>query len=118
MVFSLYETKEIVSEFNIWLSLKMYVLPRNSSIPITVQSLWVYFHVKFDRILQKAAQENQFAALRHYGDAKEKVKDSRAKTKTRPVALVKVTPQIPEVKQRDHNQQKLHYKTNDGASFI
>ncbi|XP_074533338.1 uncharacterized protein C3orf20-like [Halichoeres trimaculatus] len=67
-------------------------------------------------MLQKAAHENPFAVLRHYGDAKPKAKDSRSKTKTQPVPLAKVMP-IPEVKQQNHNQPKLHHKTNDGSSF-
>ncbi|XP_034541507.1 uncharacterized protein C3orf20-like isoform X2 [Notolabrus celidotus] len=66
--------------------------------------------------LQTAQQEHPLAVLHHYGDAK--VEESRAKTKTRPTALVSGMPQIPEVKQQKHPQQKLHYKTNDGTSFI
>ncbi|CAJ1056360.1 uncharacterized protein LOC117814340 isoform X1 [Xyrichtys novacula] len=61
--------------------------------------------------LRTVEQENPTVQLCYYGDAKTKVKTTRAKKKAQPVA------QTPEVKQRDHAQ-KLHFKTSDGTSFI
>ncbi|KAM8892058.1 uncharacterized protein C3orf20-like isoform 2-T2 [Spinachia spinachia] len=56
--------------------------------------------------------------LRHYGDAKAKLKDKRARITSKPAALVDGMPLIPEVKQQDPELQKLHYAMEDGSSFI
>ncbi|XP_076588544.1 uncharacterized protein LOC143321789 [Chaetodon auriga] len=56
--------------------------------------------------------------LRHYGEAKAKVKDGRVRRKAHPATLVDRLSQIPEVKQQDPAQQKLHYRIDDGSSFI
>ncbi|XP_031611520.2 uncharacterized protein C3orf20 [Oreochromis aureus] len=57
---------------------------------------------------------NEQLILRHYGDANV----TRRRRKDRPSSLVNGMPQIPEVKQRDPAQQKLHYRINDGSSLI
>ncbi|XP_035520938.1 uncharacterized protein LOC118330497 [Morone saxatilis] len=59
---------------------------------------------------------NKPLILRHYGDSK--LKDWRARRKAQPVTLVNGIPQVPEVKQPEPAQQKLHYRINDGSSFI
>ncbi len=56
--------------------------------------------------------------LRYYGDAKVKLKDRRARRKAQPATLVNGMPQTPEVKQQDPARQKLHYRIDDGSSFI
>ncbi|XP_050929201.1 uncharacterized protein C3orf20 isoform X1 [Lates calcarifer] len=69
--------------------------------------------------LQTAGQNlNKPLILRHYGEAKAKLKDRRTRRKAQPATLVNGIPQIPEVKQQDPAQQKLHYRVNDGSSFI
>ncbi|XP_071351097.1 uncharacterized protein C3orf20-like isoform X2 [Trachinotus anak] len=69
--------------------------------------------------LQTAGQNlNKPLMLRHYGEARAKLKDGRARRKAQPATLVNGIPQIPEVKQRDPARQKLHYRINDGSSFI
>ncbi|XP_049430335.1 uncharacterized protein C3orf20-like [Epinephelus fuscoguttatus] len=69
--------------------------------------------------LQTAGQDLNKLILRHYGDAKAKLKDRRARRKAQPVTVVNGMPQIPEMKQQDlTQQQKLHYRINDGSSFI
>ncbi|XP_063335470.1 uncharacterized protein C3orf20-like isoform X3 [Pelmatolapia mariae] len=59
---------------------------------------------------------NEQLILRHYGDTKANV--TRRRRKDHPSSLVNGMPQIPEVKQRDPARQKLHYRINDGSSFI
>lgn len=59
---------------------------------------------------------NEQLILRHYGDTKANV--TRRRRKDHPSSLVNGMPQIPEVKQQDPAQQKLHYRINDGSSFI
>ncbi|XP_051807829.1 uncharacterized protein C3orf20 isoform X2 [Acanthochromis polyacanthus] len=54
--------------------------------------------------------------LRHYGDVNAKLKNRRKKAET--PTLVDGMPQIPKVKQEDPVQHKLHYRINDGSSFI
>ncbi|XP_026221181.1 uncharacterized protein LOC113165701 [Anabas testudineus] len=67
--------------------------------------------------VQKAEKnQDKPLLLRHYGGAKPK--DRRAKRKTQPSTLVNGIPQIPEVMQQNAAQQKLHYRINDGSSFI
>lgn len=61
---------------------------------------------------------NRSLILRHYGEAQSKLKDRSEKRKARPATLVNGLPQIPEVKQLDPHRQKLHYRINDGSSFI
>ncbi|XP_034444966.1 uncharacterized protein C3orf20-like isoform X2 [Hippoglossus hippoglossus] len=56
--------------------------------------------------------------LCHYGEAKAKVKSSRARRKSGSSVLVNGIPRIPEVKQPDPAQKKLHYRIDDGSSFI
>ncbi|XP_054475567.1 uncharacterized protein C3orf20-like [Anoplopoma fimbria] len=56
--------------------------------------------------------------LRHYGDAKAKLKDRRARRRAQPATLVNGMPRIPEVEQQDPERQKLHYRMKDGSSFI
>lgn len=71
------------------------------------------------RKLQKAEQDQgQQLLLRHYESEKAKPKDRRANRKTQPSTLVDGIPQIPEVTQQNPAQQKLHYRINDGSSFI
>ncbi|XP_059192145.1 uncharacterized protein C3orf20-like [Centropristis striata] len=85
-------------------------------------SQWVVERLQAARSPEKlqAAEErvNRPLILRHYGDAKAKLKDRRARRKAQPAALVNGMPQIPEVKQQDPVRQKLHYRINDGSSFI
>ncbi|XP_030587108.1 uncharacterized protein C3orf20 isoform X2 [Archocentrus centrarchus] len=59
---------------------------------------------------------NKQLLLRHYGDGKSKVTHRRRKDQT--ATLVNGMPRIPEVKQQDLAQRKLHYRSNDGSSFI
>ncbi|XP_042267790.1 uncharacterized protein C3orf20-like [Thunnus maccoyii] len=67
--------------------------------------------------LETAEQDlNKPLILRHYGDAKAKLKDKR--TRSKPATLVNGMPQIPELKQQDPACKKLHYRINDGSSFI
>ncbi|XP_036003652.1 uncharacterized protein C3orf20 homolog [Fundulus heteroclitus] len=54
--------------------------------------------------------------LRHYGDGKGDLAQRRRGTS--PLRLVNGMPVIPEVKLRGPVQQKLHYRINDGSSFI
>ncbi|CAG5957800.1 unnamed protein product, partial [Menidia menidia] len=54
--------------------------------------------------------------IRHYGDAKTKTK--REGSKVQPAALVNGMPHIPEIKLQDSVRQKLHYRIDDGSSFI
>ncbi|XP_014885675.1 uncharacterized protein LOC106946073 [Poecilia latipinna] len=55
--------------------------------------------------------------LRHYGDGGgELTNDRRRRTAVAP--LVDVLPQTPEVKLQSPVQRKLHYRINDGSSFI
>ncbi|KAI3371175.1 hypothetical protein L3Q82_023797, partial [Scortum barcoo] len=61
---------------------------------------------------------NKPLILRHYGEAKAKLKDRRVQKKAQPATLVNGMPQIPETKQQDPTQQKLHYRIDDGSSFI
>lgn len=69
------------------------------------------------RKVQKAEKnQDKPLLLRYYGGAKPK--DRRAKRKTQPSTLVNGIPQIPEVMQQNAAQQKLHYRINDGSSFI
>ncbi|XP_036963184.1 uncharacterized protein LOC119024457 isoform X4 [Acanthopagrus latus] len=69
--------------------------------------------------LQTADQHMKPLIRRHYGDAKETVKDRTSRRKkAQPATLVNGLPQIPEVKQQDPARQKLHYRINDGSSFI
>ncbi|XP_045892699.1 uncharacterized protein C3orf20-like isoform X2 [Micropterus dolomieu] len=56
--------------------------------------------------------------IRHYGDAKARLKDRDAGTKAQLATLVNGIPRIPKVKQQDPAQQKLHYRINDGSSCI
>ncbi|CAB1452716.1 unnamed protein product [Pleuronectes platessa] len=56
--------------------------------------------------------------LCHYGEAKAKVKSSRARRKSGSTVSVNGIPRIPEVKQPDPAQKKLHYRIEDGSSFI
>ena len=71
------------------------------------------------RKLQTADQHMKPLIRRHYGDAKETVKDRTSRRKkAQPATLVNGLPQIPEVKQQDPARQKLHYRINDGSSFI
>ncbi|XP_068458349.1 uncharacterized protein C3orf20-like isoform X2 [Clinocottus analis] len=68
--------------------------------------------------LQTSAQDLcKSLILRHYGDAKTKLKDRRVRT-GRPATLVNGMPRIPEVKQQDPERRKLHYRMEDGSSFI
>lgn len=55
--------------------------------------------------------------LCHYGDTKAKLKD---RGKAQLASIVTGKPQKPKVKQKDtaETQQKLHYRINDGSSFI
>ncbi|XP_068579448.1 uncharacterized protein C3orf20-like [Cebidichthys violaceus] len=67
--------------------------------------------------LQTAVQDlSKPLILRHYGDAKAKLKDRRSTAQ--PATLVDGMPRIPEVKQQDPEWQKLHYRMEDGSSFI
>ncbi|XP_039881983.1 uncharacterized protein C3orf20-like isoform X1 [Simochromis diagramma] len=59
---------------------------------------------------------NEQLILRHYGDTKANV--TRRRRKDHPSSLVNGMPQIPEMKQQDPARQKLHYRINDGSSFI
>ncbi|XP_039989578.1 uncharacterized protein C3orf20-like isoform X3 [Xiphias gladius] len=69
--------------------------------------------------LRTAGQRvNRTLMLLHYGEAKAKLKERRARGKAQPAALVNGIPQIPEVKQQDPAQRKLHYRIDDGSSFI
>ncbi|XP_054865316.1 uncharacterized protein C3orf20 isoform X2 [Amphiprion ocellaris] len=54
--------------------------------------------------------------LRHYGDVNAKLKGRRRKAE--PATLIDGMPRIPEVKQEVPVQHKLHYRINDGSSFI
>ncbi|XP_047451871.1 uncharacterized protein C3orf20-like isoform X3 [Mugil cephalus] len=66
---------------------------------------------------QTAEQDlNKLLLLRHYGDAKARLKDRSRQVQ--PPALVNGMPQIPQVKQRNQVQHKLHYRISDGSSFI
>ncbi|XP_034001911.1 uncharacterized protein LOC117494975 isoform X2 [Trematomus bernacchii] len=82
---------------------------------------WVVERLQAARSLQKLQTEqdlNKPLILRHYGDAKVKLKDRRARRKVQPAALVNGMPQVPEMKPMDPSRQKLHYRINDGSSFI
>ncbi|XP_029288830.1 uncharacterized protein C3orf20-like isoform X2 [Cottoperca gobio] len=83
---------------------------------------WVVERLQAARSLEKLQTAEQYLSktlvLRHYGDAKAKLKDRRARTKAQPATLVNGMPQIPEMEQQDPAQQKLHYRINDGSSFI
>uniref|UniRef100_A0A3B4VKR3 FAM194 C-terminal domain-containing protein n=1 Tax=Seriola dumerili TaxID=41447 RepID=A0A3B4VKR3_SERDU len=69
--------------------------------------------------LQTAGQNlKKPLVLRHYGEARAKLKDGRARRKAQPATLVNGIPQIPKVKQQDPARQKLHYRIDDGSSFI
>ncbi|KAK1887980.1 putative protein C3orf20 [Dissostichus eleginoides] len=82
---------------------------------------WVVERLQAARSLQKLQTEqdlNKPLILRHYGDAKVKLKERRARRKVQPAALVNGMPQVPEMKPMDPSRQKLHYRINDGSSFI
>ncbi|XP_074488535.1 uncharacterized protein C3orf20-like isoform X1 [Sebastes fasciatus] len=66
----------------------------------------------------QTAEQDLNLIFRYYGDPEPKLKDRRARKKVQPATLVNGMPQIPEVKQQDPEQQKLHYKINNGSSFI
>ncbi|XP_044049426.1 uncharacterized protein C3orf20-like isoform X2 [Siniperca chuatsi] len=71
-----------------------------------------------EKLLTTEQDLNKTLILRHYGDAKAKLKDRGARRKVQPATLVNGMPRIPEVKQQDPAWQKLHYRINDGSSFI
>ncbi|XP_063765818.1 uncharacterized protein C3orf20-like isoform X2 [Eleginops maclovinus] len=82
---------------------------------------WVVERLQAARSLNKLQTEqdlNKPLILRHYGDAKSKLKDRRARRKVQPAALVNGMPRVPEIKPQDPTRQKLHYRINDGSSFI
>ncbi|XP_043980449.1 uncharacterized protein LOC122835438 [Gambusia affinis] len=56
--------------------------------------------------------------LRHYGDGRGELTNDRRRRRTAVAPLVDVLPQIPEVKLPNPVQRKLHYRINDGSSFI
>lgn len=59
---------------------------------------------------------NKQLTLRHYGDVKAKVTHRGRKDQS--ATLVNGIPQIADVKAWDTAQHKLHYRSNDGSSFI
>lgn len=56
--------------------------------------------------------------MHHYGDTTSKTTERPARRKSQPDTLVGGIPQIPEVREEDPAQQKLHYMINDGSSLI
>ncbi|XP_016518635.1 uncharacterized protein LOC103154913 [Poecilia formosa] len=56
--------------------------------------------------------------LRHYGDGGGELTNDRRSRRTAVAPLVDVLPQTPEVKLQSPVQRKLHYRINDGSSFI
>ncbi|KAM9754804.1 uncharacterized protein ACNS7B_007558 [Menidia menidia] len=67
--------------------------------------------------LQTSEQDrSKPVVIRHYGDAKTKTK--RDGSKVQPAPLVNGMPHIPEIKLQDSVRQKLHYRIDDGSSFI
>lgn len=63
--------------------------------------------------LKAQTVEQDLLLLRHYGDTQSKPKNT-----PRPITLFSCIPRIPEVKMLGSQRQKLHYRINDGSSFI
>lgn len=63
---------------------------------------------------------NKPPILRHYGDAKPHVKHQKTGGGSGGGGKTWPYPQIPEVNQEDQDspRQKLHYRINDGSSFL
>ncbi|XP_041851894.1 uncharacterized protein C3orf20-like isoform X2 [Melanotaenia boesemani] len=80
---------------------------------------WVVERLHAARNPEKLEQElSKALVLRHYGDASVKAKLKNSRRKIQPDPLANSIPQIPEIKLHHPVQQKLHYRINDGSSFI
>ncbi|XP_069551270.1 uncharacterized protein C3orf20-like [Brachyistius frenatus] len=69
-----------------------------------------------EKLQTKKQDLNKPLILRHYTDVKAKLKDRGNKDQS--ISLVNGMPHIPEVRLQKPVQQKLHYRLNDGSSFI
>ncbi|XP_069384186.1 uncharacterized protein C3orf20-like isoform X2 [Paralichthys olivaceus] len=81
---------------------------------------WVVERLRAARNLERQQTPNLSSPLIlcHYGDAKANMKSIRSRRKSQEAVLVNGIPRIPEMKQPDPAQQKLHYRIDDGSSFI